>query len=127
MFHPLIRLLTTQPHLMVRHLGGYADLASAQAGVAAQGLKTRLVWTAATAACGAGAALLSGVALLLVGVLPVADMPAPWLLVVAPALPLAAALACWWRSRRHSVDWSLDLLREQFEADVALLEAAERR
>lgn len=121
MFHPLIRLLASKPHLVASHIGGYVELASAQAQEAAVVLKARLIWSAGAAAGLAAAALLAGMALLIVAAVPLQAMPAPWLLVAAPVLPLLAGGLCWWLARRHSVALSLAPMRAQFAADAALM------
>jgi hypothetical protein len=122
MFHPLIKLLAAKPHLLAHHAAGYANLAALQAGEAVAVLRQRAVLAAA-----AGAALLlgtglAGVALLLLAVVPVADMPAPWLLAAAPALPLLAAAALLWQLRQRPWAWSMAPLRAQWEADARLLD-----
>lgn len=121
MFHPLIRLLASKPHLVAQHLGGYVDLAAAQAQEAARVLQTRLVWSAGAVAALCTGALLGGVALLLVAAVPVDSMPAPWLLLAAPGAPLLIGLLCWLQSRQQAVAWSLEPMRSQLQADVALL------
>lgn len=126
MFHPLIRLLASKPHLVANHLGGYVSLASAQAQEAARSLQARLVWTAGAAVGLCSGALLGGVALLIVAAVPVAQMPAPWLLVAAPGVPLLAGALCWLQARQRPVAWSLAPMREQFAADAALLAEAEK-
>lgn len=126
MFHPLIRLLATRPQLVATHLGGYVGLASAQAMEAMQSLQARMVWGAAAVAGLAAGSLLGGTALLLCAVVPIADMPAPWLLVATPGLPLLAGVACWLQARRKPLAWSLAPMQAQFAADAALLDELER-
>jgi hypothetical protein len=124
MFHPLIRLIATRPHLLAHHLVGYADLASAQAADAADALAERALTAAVAAAAGLGGLLLAGMALLLLAVLPLQHMPAPWLLALVPALPLLLALAAWQRLRRRPWVWTAAPLRAQLAADMALLKDA---
>jgi hypothetical protein len=121
MFHPLIRLLANKPQLVAQHLGGYVQLASAQAEDAAVSLRARLLWSAGAVTGLASCALLAGVALLVVAAVPLAQMPAPWLLLVAPGVPGLAGALCWWQARSRPVAWSLAPLREQLAADAALL------
>lgn len=121
MFHPLIRLLASKPHLVAHHLGGYVELASAQAQEAASSLQARLVWSAGAVAGLSTGALLAGVALLLAAAVPLEQMPAPWLLLVAPGVPLLAGAVCWLQARNRPVAWSLAPMREQLAADAALL------
>jgi hypothetical protein len=121
MFHPLIRLLARKPHLVASHLGGYVELASAQAQEAVRSLQARLVWTVGAVAGVSVGALLGGVALLIAAAVPVAQMPAPWLLVAGPLAPLLTGALCWWQARQRPLAWSMAPMREQLAADVALL------
>ena len=102
MFHPLMKLVTTQPQLVAHHIGAYANLASAQASDALLALRGRAVLG------------LTAAALLVLGLL----------LAVAPAVPLLAAAGSWWALRRRPWAWSMDPLREQLAADAALLAEA---
>jgi hypothetical protein len=117
--HPLIRLLATRPNLLAEHVGGYAHLLRVQAQDALVLARVRAVLAAGM---GAGAVLgtfLAGVALMLVS-----DMPAPWLLAVAPAVPLIGAGVCWSLLRKQPPMVSLEALRDQLAADAALLREA---
>lgn len=121
MFHPLIRMLATRPELLAQHLSGYAQLMGAQLGVAGGLLQDRALLLAGLAGgllLGLG---LAGVAGLLAAALPMAAMPAPWLLAAVPALPLGLAAGCAWALRRQPQVWSSALLREQMANDAALL------
>jgi hypothetical protein len=51
-------------------------------------------------------------------------MPAPWLLAVAPAVPLIGAGVCWSLLRKQPPMVSLEALRDQLAADAALLREA---
>ena len=124
MFHPLIRLLASKPHLLAQHLGGYADLAAAQAADAAQALQRRLMIGAALAACVLVGVVMAGMAVLLIAVVPLSAMPLPWLLLAAPALPLLAAAVLGWKLRSHPWKWSSAEWRAQFMADLQLLDEA---
>lgn len=124
MLHPLVRLIATRPHLLAEHVGGYVDLLRVQTHDVMQMARTRAVLSAGM---GAGAVLgltLAGVALLLFAVVPTAEMPHPWLLLLAPALPLFATVACWWLLRQQPPLTAMDALRDQLAADVALLREA---
>lgn len=124
MLHPLIRLLATRPHLLAEHLGGYAHLLRVQAEEALVLTRVRAVLLAGLAAGAVIGTGLAGVAVMLLAVVPLAQMPAPWVLAVAPALPLAGAAACWLMLRCQPPALSLDLLRDQLAADAALLREA---
>jgi hypothetical protein len=122
--HPLIRLLATRPHLLATHLGGYAHLMRVQASDALVLARARAVLAACVAIGAALGTGLAGVAIILLGVVPVSEMPAPWLLLLAPAVPLAGAGACWWHLQRQPPLVSLDELQQQLAADAALLREA---
>lgn len=124
MLHPLIRLLATSPHLLAEHLGGYAQLLRVQVDDALTLAKVRMVLLAGLAAGAVIGTGLAGVAVMLVAVIPLAQMPAPWALAVAPALPITGAGFCWWLLRRQPQMLSLDVLRDQLSADAALLREA---
>ena len=121
MFHPLIRMLVSRPELLAQHLSGYAQLMTAQLGAAGALLQNRALLLAGLA-CGLLLGLsLAGVACLFAAALPLSDMPAPWLLIVVPALPLGLAAGCAWALRHQPQVWSSALLREQMALDAALL------
>lgn len=126
MFHPLIKLLATRPHLVVDHLGAYADLATVQAGEALDSLRIRAVLLAGMSVgvlLGVG---LGGVALMLLTVTPIERMQMPWMLVAVPLTPLLLALVCGLQLRAHIPGQAFEPLREQFAADAALLKEAAR-
>lgn len=124
MFHPFIRLLATRPHLLAEHMGGYAHLLRVQAQDALVLARVRAVLVAGM---GAGAIIgtaLAGVAVMFLAVIPIADMPAPWLLAAAPAVPLVGAAVCWRLLKQQPPMMSTDALRAQLAADAALLREA---
>lgn len=124
--HPAFRTLISQPGLLVEHVGAYGQLALAEASEAAQGLRRKAVYTAAAAACTALACTLGGTALLLLAVVPVSEMPAPWALLAAPGVPLLGALALWVAQSRLDLDLRFSLTRQQLDADRELLQQLER-
>lgn len=120
MIHPFYRLLASRPQLLLEHLSGYADLAAAQLQLTLGIVLAR----AALVGCFAGllllATLLGGVALLLVGAIPVAQMPMPWLLWLTPLVPLLGALVCLVLLKQRPLMLPMDALREQVALDAAL-------
>jgi hypothetical protein len=58
------------------------------------------------------------------GVLPQANMQAPWALVAVPAVPALLALVCFISARSTSSPAGFDNLRAQVQADMALLTEA---
>lgn len=118
--HPVFRTLASRPELLAEHAGAYVDLAAAEVDVAARQVRTRAALMAASLACGALGVGLAGTALLLLAVTPLQEMPAPWALLAAPAVPLGAALGLWWAQGRKSVDLHFSALREQVALDRQL-------
>ncbi|MCA0240482.1 MAG: hypothetical protein LCI02_06435 [Proteobacteria bacterium] len=124
--HPLFKTLVTRPELLAEHAGAYLELASAEAAEAALRLRLRCMLAGAALLCAALALVLGGMALLLLAVLPLDQMPAPWALAAAPAVPLVGAIALWLAQRRHALDLSFGLVREQFALDRQLLQKLSR-
>jgi uncharacterized membrane protein YqjE len=124
MLHPMLKIVASRPELLAEHLAAYGQLVAVQAQAAAGQLRRRaLLGTVAAVAAALGLGL-SGVALLLVAVVPLPAMPAPWLLLLVPLVPLATAGACAWRMQNLSEPSALAPLRDQFAADAALLREA---
>ncbi len=124
MIHPLFRTLATRPELLAEHLGAYAQLVSVEASETTAQLRMHALWAVGIALGAALGTGLTGTALLLLAVVPVAQMPYPWLLLIVPLVPWLAALACWLKMRQHPLDYSFELLREQVALDAALLREA---
>jgi uncharacterized membrane protein YqjE len=119
--HPLLQLIATKPQLLFDHVEAYGDLVSSEARYISTMWKRRVLLTA-IALCGLGVgAVLAGVALMLWAVIPAAQIQAPWALVAAPLLPLALALGCIIYARKHNQDNAFDTVREQVNADLAML------
>ena len=100
------------------------DRAAAESAYAVDQMRTNALVGAASAVLAVIGLVFAGVALLLCGALPVEDMPAAWLLVAVPALPLLAAIggALWLKSRPPTPSFSR--LREQRERDTGLMQEA---
>jgi hypothetical protein len=118
--HPAFKTLVSQPELLAEHAGAYAQLAAAEVGDVAARLRIKAALGAAAAACGALGLSLAGTALLLLAVVPLSDMPAPWALALAPGVPLFGAAGLWWAQRRRVLDLGMATLRGQIELDRAL-------
>jgi hypothetical protein len=127
LLHPVFRTLVSQPELLAEHVGAYSELAAAEALLAAAQIKSRAALAAAALGCASLGVGLGGMALLLLAVVPVVDMPAPWALAVAPALPLAVGLGLWWAQRRLSVDLTFSAVREQVALDRLLWQQVSER
>jgi len=124
LMHPLLRLVASQPQLLVDHAEAYAELATVEIGQVSADWTRRVVMNAA-GLCGLGvAAVLAGVALMLWAVLPLPGTPASWALIVVPLLPFAAALGCLGLARSRGHGAAFDALRRQVRADLAMLREA---
>ena len=124
MFRPLFHLATSQPQLLADHVEAYADLVSSELRVATALWKRRFVLRIAGAAALAVALLLAGVAIMFWAVLPVASMPAPWLLWLVPLVPAVGGVACSWLAGPDAAGQNFALLRRQWAADRAMLREA---
>src|ERR1700754_3269511 len=94
MIHPLLRLITTEPHLLGDHVEAYADLVGEEVKKtgAAWGLRAALY---AATLCLAGVGLvLTGVAAMLWAATPAANLHTPWVLVAVPVLAFVLAAVC---------------------------------
>ncbi|MFO1327354.1 MAG: hypothetical protein U1F56_08340 [Rubrivivax sp.] len=120
LLHPVFRTLATRPELLAEHVGAYTELALAEAADAGAGLRRKLLLGAAAAASAALGVALAGGAALLAAAIPLATMPAPWALLAAPALPLAAAAVLFALQRRQPVDLGFRTLRGQLALDRVL-------
>lgn len=118
----LLHLLSTQPQLLGEHAQAYAELVAREFGDVSTAWKRRAMLHAVALCCGGVAAILTGVALLLWGTLPMSQMQAPWVLFAVPLLPAVIAMACLWSARNISgVGNAVKKLRQQIQADLAML------
>ena len=121
LFQPFLRLVATQPELLGDHAQAYAELVASELGGAGSRIKRQLL-LAAMAACGIGVgAVLTGVALMLWAVVPLAQATASWALIVVPLPPFLLALGCLLAARRQNQERVFSNLRRQFAADLAMM------
>ena len=122
--HPMLHLIASRPSLVANHAGAYAELVNAEVQAFIESGKRRaLLMVTAIFSVGVSA-VLAGVALMLWGVLPEANMQAPWALVAVPVLPALVGLVCFFSARSSSATTGFDNLRAQVQADMALLTEA---
>jgi hypothetical protein len=119
--HPLLNLLATRPQLLAEHAQGYAELLADEWPRAASSWKRQALLNTLALLGLFAALMLAGVALMLWATLPGATMPAAWVLVLVPLLPLCAAAACFIAARAGARGPSE--LQQQLRADMALLRA----
>ncbi len=123
--HPLLRLIMSQPGLLVDHAEAYAELVSAEFSKASVNWKRSLLLDA-IAICSLGvAAVLAGVAVMLWATIPASDIRAPWALMVTPLLPAVVALVCMVAARSRNDAHAFDDLKEQVAADMVMLRVAD--
>lgn len=124
MIHPLFLLIATRPQLLADHAEAYAELVATEVGHVSAAWKRRALLYAVALGCLAVAAVLAGVALMLWAVIPVASMQAPWLLIVAPLLPMALAAGCLLAARSAGDANGFKNIGQQMKADLAMLREA---
>jgi hypothetical protein len=116
-----IRLITTQPQLLVDHAEAYADLLATEARNISGAWKRRALLNVVALVCMIAAVIFAGVAIMLWAVVPEAQIQAPWALIITPLLPLAIAIACLLMARLPSESNAFDTLRQQVKADMVML------
>lgn len=124
MIHPLLQLVMTRPHLLAEHAQAYAELVAAEVGAVSTRWKRRVVLGVVALCCLVVGMALAGVACMLWAVVPLAQMPAPWVLIVAPLVPLVGAAGCLLAARRGDDEGAFDILRLQLKDDIDMLREA---
>ncbi len=120
----MLRLLSSRPELLGEHAQAYAELVASELGSAADSFKRRALLIS-LAICGLGVgAVLAGVALMLWAVIPAAQAPALWALLVVPLVPFVLAAACLMAAQRQNQEKAFSHLRQQAAIDLALLREA---
>lgn len=120
--HPLLRLLTTRPQLLVDHAEAYGALGLVAWQAAASGWQRRVLMAALAAGCLLVTATLAGTAGLLWAAQPAGAQPWPAVWLAIPLLPLALALGFGWAARATPADsagWRL--VQQQWLQDLQLL------
>lgn len=121
MFHPLLQLGMTRPHLLAEHAQAYAELVAAEVDAVSTRWKRRAVLGVVALCCLVVTVALAGVACMLWAVVPVAQMPAPWALIVAPLVPVIVAAGCLLAAHGGDDEGTFDALRNQLKDDMAML------
>ncbi|HWK83174.1 MAG TPA: phage holin family protein [Caldimonas sp.] len=121
MIHPLLRLVATQPQLLGDHVEAYAELVGDELRKTSSAWATRLALYAAALCLLCVGLVLTGVALMLWASLPAGSFPTPWVLVAVPAVTLVAAGVCAILAKQHPVESAFDKVKQQLDADMAIL------
>jgi peptidoglycan/LPS O-acetylase OafA/YrhL len=117
MIHPIFSVLISRPELVVDHVSGYAALMREEAStVGTEVAKRAIAWAIAAVALMVFL-VLAGVAAML-GAL---HGTFHWILVIAPGLPLALAVAAWNVARRRLPEKAFTELKAQLDADAQVL------
>ena len=124
MMHPLLRLLSTEPQLLIEHADAYAELVIADLRMASSEYQRQALLMASALCCAGVAAVLIGVALMLWATVPGNAMQARWLLCAVPAAPAIATVLCLFAARRRA-EGKFDNVRLQLRADLAMLRDVE--
>jgi hypothetical protein len=121
---PILRLIASQPELLVEHARAYAALVSAQTGQAVKAWRRQALFGSLGLCLLGVSAVLGGVAVMLWAMLPAVPGQATWALLAVPLPPLILALACLVAARRSADGETFTLVREQVLADLAMLRQA---
>lgn len=121
MIYPFLHLIATQPQLLADHVEAYAELVSDEMDRASSAWRKQAVLNAVALCCVGVGAVLAGVALMLWAVTPVANIRAPWALLVGPLLPLIVGMACRVAAQSKETGRTFDNVRVQLKADMAML------
>ena len=95
-FHPLLRLVFTQPQLLAEHAKAYTSLVSDEVSKLASISKKIAVLGVAALCFGLISAVLSGVGLMLWAVIIANEMKLSWALLAAPLIPGILCAYCSW-------------------------------
>jgi len=121
MIHPLLRLAATEPHLLGDHVEAYASMIGEEVSKASTSWAVRVGLLLAAAALVVVGLVLAGVSLLFVAALPASDFPAPWALIVVPAVPFVIAVVCAMVAKSKPSVSAFDKIKGQLDADMAML------
>ena len=120
MTHPLVYMLVHRPQMLVLHAQAYADLLGADAALAMRQVRLKVALGLMSLCMLAIALMLTGVAVMLWGVLPLAPMDWPWVMLAVPGVGWLLALGLAWASYLVPVGNTLANFKGQIDADMAL-------
>lgn len=121
--HPLLALLVTRPQLLLDHTLAYAALFSEESNQAYTRWQRKTLLQLVAVCCLGVGWVLAGVAWMLWALVPTPLLQLPWAVWAMPLLPLCLALLCLWGTRGLSTDDIFSRLKQQINADMALLHA----
>src|SRR3954469_13713875 len=112
MIHPLLRLITTEPHLLGDHVEAYAELVGEEVKKTGAAWGMRLALYAAALTLGGVGLVLTGVAVMLWAALPASSFQAPWGVVLVPVVPFVLAAACFLFANRKPAESAFDKVKK---------------
>ncbi len=121
MIHPLLRLAASQPHLLGDHVEAYAELVGSELRKSGEAWGRQAAFYAATGVLALVGLILTGTSLLLYAALPDSSLQLPWLMIVVPAVPVVAAVACFFAARTKRAESGFETVRKQLNEDMAVL------
>ncbi len=117
----LFSLVTKQPQLLAAHADAYSDLIVHEVNAVSGAWRNVLLYSMLSMLLGTVGGVLTGVALMLWAVMPLAQAPMGWLLWATPLAPLVLALACAQTAKSNARAFAFADLRQQFKADMSML------
>lgn len=122
--HPLLKLIAIRSSLLAEHAAAYADLLASEWPLAVSTFRRGMVLNLLALLCLWSTLLLTGMALMLWGMLAEPAGQAVWLLVLVPLLALAGAGACLVAARMRADAGAFEETRRQLRADLTMLREA---
>lgn len=122
MLHPIFSVLVSKPELVMEHVAGYAALVREEASSVGLSIAKRAIAWGVTLFAALVFLILAGVAAMLGAV-----HEFHWMLVIAPAVPLAIAVAGFLVARQPLPEKAFTELKAQLDADAQALRAARAR
>jgi hypothetical protein len=119
----LLNLVVNRPQLLTEHAEAYAALVTSEVSRWSALWQRRALLRLLAAGSALVGVVLAGVALMLWSALPAVPAQAAWALLGVPLLPLALALACLLATPPAERS-AFDVIRQQVDADLALLRQA---
>lgn len=120
-FHPLLHLIASKPHLLADHVEAYSALIGAEIDKTTKRWISRVVYYAVALFLFSTAMTFVGVALMFWAVMPADEMNMPWLLIVVPVLPMLIGGFLLYRAQAEPEQSAFETVKEQLSADLAML------
>jgi uncharacterized membrane protein YqjE len=119
--NPLLRLIATQPNLIVKHMESYARMFGDEVSSSKAAIKRRIFIGGAALLFLVLGFIFAGVGLMLWAGLPQVRSETGWVLLAVPGVPLALSALLFVLLKSDSRPVALIKLKAQVKADVALL------